>query len=213
MALQLAAHQQVELLVGAAEFDVGLKRDRVVALRDGIQQLVHGDRLLLLEALVEVLALQHLRDGELCRQPHKAFVAELAQPLAVEAHLGLVAVEDLEHLRLVGLGVLVDLLAAERRPRRRTSGRIADEPGEVADEKDDGVAHVLEVLELAHQHGVAEMQIRRGRIEACLDPHRLAALPGLLQPLAQVALADDLRRALAQVGKLLVNGKERSHKR
>ena len=41
------------------------QRDRVVALRQRIQQLVHADGLLLLEALVEVLALQHLRDGEL----------------------------------------------------------------------------------------------------------------------------------------------------
>ena len=126
------------------------------------------------EALVEVFALQHLRDRELGRQPDEAFEAELAQPLAVEAHLGLVAVEDLEDLRLVGLGVLVDLLARERRPRGRAARGIADEPGEVADEEDDGVAHVLKVLQLAHQHGVAQVQVGRGRIEAGLHPHGLA---------------------------------------
>ena len=43
--LQLAADQQVEFLVGAAELDVGLHRHRVVALHQRVQQLVHGDRL------------------------------------------------------------------------------------------------------------------------------------------------------------------------
>ncbi len=53
-------------------------------------------------------------------------------------------------------------------------GRIADERGEVADQEDDRVPHVLKVLELAHQNGVAEMQVRRGRIEAGLHPNGLA---------------------------------------
>ena len=213
MALQLAAHQQVELLVRASEFDIGFERHRIVALRDGIEQLVHGNRLLFLEALVEVFPLEHLRDRELCRQLYEAFVAKLAQPFAIEPHLGLVAVEDLEDLGLIGFGVLVDLLAAERRARRCASGRIADEPGEVADEENDSMTHVLKVLELANEHGVAQMQVGRSRIEARLYPHRFAALPGFLQTLAQIALADDLGCALAQIGELLVYGKERSHKK
>ena len=129
MALQLAAHQQVEFLVGAAELDIGLERDRVVALRQGIQQLVHRDRLLFHEALVEVLALQHLRDGELRGQADDAFVAQLVEPLAVEAHLGLVAIEDLEDLRLVGLGVLVDLLA------RSAAAASTERAGGIADQR------------------------------------------------------------------------------
>ena len=67
-ALQVAAHQQIESLVGAAEFDVGFERDGVVALHQRVEQLVHGDRLLFLEAFVEVVALEHLRDGVLGRQ-------------------------------------------------------------------------------------------------------------------------------------------------
>ena len=95
----------------------------------------------------------------------EAFEAELAQPLAVEADFGLVAIENLEDLRLVGLGVGVDLLAGERRARGDAARGIADEAGEVADEEDDGVAHVLKVLELANEDGVAEVQVGRGRIE------------------------------------------------
>ena len=43
--LQLAPHQQVELLVGATEFDIALERHRVVALDERIKELVNGDRL------------------------------------------------------------------------------------------------------------------------------------------------------------------------
>ena len=43
-ALHVAAEQQVEGLVGAAELDVGLDRDRVVALHQRIEQLEHRDR-------------------------------------------------------------------------------------------------------------------------------------------------------------------------
>ena len=212
VALQLASHEQVEFLVGAAEFDVGLERHRVVALRDGVEQLVHGDGLLFGEALVEVFALEHLRDRELGGQAHEAFVAELAQPLAVEADFGLVAVENLEDLRLVGFGVGVDLLAGERRARGDAARGIADEAGEVSDQEDDGVAHVLKVLELADEHGVADVQVGRGGIESGFDAHGLAGSDGALDALAQVALANDLGGALAEVGQLLVDGWELRHK-
>ena len=65
VALEVAAAHEVELLVGAAELDVAVEGDGVVALGDGVEELVHGDGLLGLEALGEVLALEHLRDGEL----------------------------------------------------------------------------------------------------------------------------------------------------
>ena len=68
MALQLAAHEQVEFLVGAPELDVRLQGDRVVALRKGIEELVDRDRLAALVALGEVVALEHPRDRVLRRQ-------------------------------------------------------------------------------------------------------------------------------------------------
>jgi hypothetical protein len=79
------------------------------------------------------------------------------------------------------------LLAAERRTRGVAPGGIADEPGAVADEEDDGVAQILEVLQLADEHGVAQVQVGRGGIEAGLDAHGLARLHRFLQPLAQIA--------------------------
>jgi len=111
------------------------------------------------EALVELVALEHLRDGEVGREADGGFVAELAKPLRVVADLGEFLVEDFEDLLLVGEGVFVDLLAGERLPRHVFPARVADEGGEVADEEDDGVAELLEVAQLAQEHGVAEMQV------------------------------------------------------
>ena len=50
-ALQFAADQQVELLVGAAQFDVGLQRHRVVTLHQRVEELMDGDRLVALKRL------------------------------------------------------------------------------------------------------------------------------------------------------------------
>ena len=57
----------------------------------------------------------------------------------------------------------------------------ADERGGVADEKNDGVAKLLEVAQLAHQHGVAQVKVGRGRVEAGLDAQRRAGLARLLR--------------------------------
>ena len=100
-------------------------------------------------------------------------------------------------------------LAGERRAGGVAARGIADEAGAVADEEDDGVAHVLEVLELADEHGVAQVQVGRGGIEAGLDAQRLAGLQRLFEALAQIALTNDFDRTFAQVGQLLVNRTER----
>jgi hypothetical protein len=68
VALQLAAAQQVELLVRAAQLHVALQRHGVVALHHRVEQFVQADGLLGLEALVEVVALQHLATVKLRRQ-------------------------------------------------------------------------------------------------------------------------------------------------
>src|SRR6266852_7802430 len=98
---------------------------------------MHGDRLLVMEALVEFLALEHLRDRVLRRQTYEIPGRELREPPAVEVHHRFFRAENSEDLRLVGLGVLRNLLARQRRPRRRASRRIADYPGEVTNQKND----------------------------------------------------------------------------
>jgi hypothetical protein len=93
LGLQVAAHQQVELLVGAAQLQVALERHRVVALHQRVEELVHRDGGAALEALGEVVALHHAGHGVLGRQLDHAARAQRVAPLAVVAHLGPVQVQ------------------------------------------------------------------------------------------------------------------------
>ena len=65
--------------------------------------------------------------------------------------------------------------------------------------------HVLKMFELADEDGVAEVQIRRGRVEAGFHAQRLAGGTRFLQLLAQLGFANDFRRAFTNVGELLVD--------
>jgi hypothetical protein len=127
-----------------------------------------------LHEMIYPIALEHLRDGELRHELDHVVVVQLVEPLGVVADLGLFGIEDLENLLLVGLGVGGDLLGRQRLARDVAAGGVADERGRVADEEDDRVAELLEVAQLADEHGVAEVQIGRGGIEAGLDAQRLA---------------------------------------
>ena len=125
-------------------------------------------------------------------------------------------VEDLEDLLLVGLGVGVDLLAGQRLAGDVAAGGVADEGGEVADEKDDSVAELLKMAQLAHEDGVAQVQVGRGGVKAGLDAQRAAGFAALFEALAQVADADDLRCAFLEqvhlfVDRRKIGGRKRTH--
>src|SRR4051794_20652404 len=109
------------------------------------------DRMTLLIALGEVVALEHARNRVLSRKTQHAFGAELVQPAGVEFQTRLFWIEDLGYLRLVGLGVLLDLGARQRLAGLILSRRISDHPGEVADQEDDVVPTLLERPELVQQ--------------------------------------------------------------
>src|SRR5690606_12973657 len=68
---------------------------------------------------------------------------------------------------------------------RRAGGvlaaRVADHAGEVADQELDLVPQLLEMAHLVDQHGVTEMQIGRGGVEAGLHTQGTAALEFLDQ--------------------------------
>ena len=65
-----------------------------------------------------------------------------------------------------------------------------------------GVAQVLKVLHLAQQHGVAQVQIGRGGIEADFDAQRAAGGEALVE----ILLADDLDEALLEIRDLFFQG-------
>ena len=70
--LDVAAEEQVELLVGPPELDVGLDRDRVVALQQRVEQLQRGDRRVRRQPLLEVVALEQARHRRLRQQARAA---------------------------------------------------------------------------------------------------------------------------------------------
>ncbi len=131
--LQLAAYQQIEFLVGAAQLHVRFERYGVVSLRQWIEQFVHGNRFFFMEAFVEVLTLEHLRDGVLRGQTDEILSRKLREPAAVEIHHGFLRAENFENLCLIGLGVFRNLLLRQRRPGRGAARRIADHAGEISD--------------------------------------------------------------------------------
>jgi len=181
----VAAHQQVELLVGAAQLDVALQGHRVVALHQRVEELVHADRLAGLEALGKVVALHHARHGVPGGQLDHAARAQGVRPFAVVAQLGLAGVQHLEGLLAVGFGVHADLLGRERRARAVAPGRVADQAGEVADQKDHLMPQVLQLAHLVQHHGVTQVDVGRRRVQPQLDAQRLAGGFGagqLLQP-------------------------------
>ena len=153
--LQFPAAQQVELLIGPSKFHIAFKRDRVIALHHRIQELVQTDRLFRFIALVKLIPLKHLRDGKVRRQSNRSLKPQLVEPFGIESYLGLIAIQNLENLRLVGFGILVDLLPSQRLARHISSGRVANQGGKVPDQKDHLMPKLLKMPELAHQYGVA----------------------------------------------------------
>ncbi len=112
---------------------------------------------------------------------------------------------------LVGLGVPS---ISSRVSGLRVTLRPVGSPmsaGGVADEKDDGVAELLKVAQLAHEHGVAQVQVGRGRIESGLHAQGAAGFAAVFKALAQVAHADDLRRAFLKQVHLFVYWQEMIH--
>ncbi len=74
------------------------------------------------------------------------------------------------------------------------------QPGEIADQERDVVPELLELPHLVEQHGVAEMQIRRGGIETRLDMQRFPAL----QFFDQLTFGEHFLRAALELGQLFV---------
>ena len=172
--LQVAAHQQIEFLVRAAQLQVAFERYRVVTLHQRVQKLMHADRLAGLEAVVKIIALHHAGDVVTRRQLDHAACAQRVAPLAVVANLRFCRVKHQTGLLVVSLGVGFDLLTAQRRAGRVAAGRVADHGGEVADQKNHRVTQILQLSHFVKHDGVPDMNVRRGRVQAEFDPQRNA---------------------------------------
>jgi hypothetical protein len=100
--------------------------------------------------------------------------AHLAEPFGIEAHFGALSIQHLEHLCRRRSWHWLDIFFRERLARDVLTGRIADHAGEVADQENDLMPEFLELAHLVEQHGVAEMQVGRSRVEAGLDAQAAA---------------------------------------
>ena len=97
---------------------------------------------------------------------------ELREPLAVVAHLRPLRIEDQQRLVDVGARVRVDLLVGEDRPLGRAARRIADPGRVVADDQDADVARILERAHPLERDRTADVDVRRGDVDAELDAQR-----------------------------------------
>ena len=97
---------------------------------------MHGNGLLLAEAFVEILALEHPRDAVFRAETHDFVARQFVQPLTVVADLRLLGVENLEDLIEIRFCVGIDLFARERRTGFRLARRVADQGGEITNQED-----------------------------------------------------------------------------
>ena len=184
MPLQVAAHGHIELLVGAAELEVGLDRHRVVALQQGIKELVQGDGRARAVAVGEVFLGQHLAHGGNPEQFDRLGQVQARQPLAVAAHLQPTRGLEIEQGELLGLalaqlgqvgaGVGRHRLGRELDAGSALAGGIADAGGEIANDQHRRMAGVLEGPQLAEQDRVAQVDVGAGGIDAELHPQGTA---------------------------------------
>ncbi|MDT4875640.1 hypothetical protein FQZ97_1110200 [compost metagenome] len=128
-----------------------------------------GNRLVGRVALAEVVALEHTGNGVLRSQTDKVGRRQLIHPGGVERHLGFRRIEDLEHLRLIGLGIRQHLITRQRWSGCTLATRITNHSGKVANQKNHLMAQLLKLPQLIDKNGMPEVEIRRRRIETCLD--------------------------------------------
>ena len=158
------------------------------------------DRLLFLEAFAEILALQHLLQGDATVETNDFLVAHLAKPIAVENNLGAAGIENLEGLLAIGLGVGLDFFVGQVRPGGGTAAGIADHPRKITDDENGLMPEILEFAQLAQDDGVAEVNIGAGRIDSEFHAQRPAE--GQLFP--QLVLADNLGGAVPEKGERFI---------
>ena len=70
-ALHFAAYEQVEFLIGAAEFDIGFEGDGVVSLDQRVEQFVDRNRFFFVKTFMKVLTLEKLRNRVLRHKTHE----------------------------------------------------------------------------------------------------------------------------------------------
>ena len=133
---------------------------------------MYGYRLAGLVAFVEVVTLQHSRNSVMRCQFYEIGRTHRGHPTRVEIYTGLLGVQNLVNLCLVGRCIRFDLRLRQGGASFVFAARVSDHSGEVADEEDHFVTKLLKLAHLVDQDCVTDVQVRRGRIEARLYDKR-----------------------------------------
>jgi hypothetical protein len=167
--LEISADEDVEQLICAAEFDVGLNHDGIPSLNDGVLDFVKTHGITSVDAISEVLAMEHLLEGHAAVETDDVNERHFGEPVPVEDDLGFFAVENFEGLFPEGFCISEHFFAAELGPGFGASGRVANHGGEVADNEDGLMSQLLELAEFFETDGEAEVNVGSGGVDAEFD--------------------------------------------
>ena len=96
-------------------------------------------------------------------------------PFAVVANFGFGGVQHHTGLLVISVGIELDLLGRQGRAGAVAPGWVANQGGEVTDQKDHLMPQVLQLAHFVEHHGVTDMDVRRSGVKAQFDAQRRAA--------------------------------------
>lgn len=111
--LEGSTDEEVEELIGAAELDVCLDHDGVVALDEWVEEFDDGDRGARFVAFIEVITFEHTSDGHFAGEIEGVAEGHFIEPFAVVADFCFCFIEDFENLVEVGLGIYFNIVCGE----------------------------------------------------------------------------------------------------
>src|SRR5947207_5848600 len=167
---------------------------------------MHGNGLAFVQPRMKIFALQHASHPIVRTQADNIFGGHFAEPFAVVADFRFFLVEDFVDLRKIGFGIGVNLLARQRRAGFRYARGVANHRRNIANQKNGGVAKVLKMLELAQNHGVAQVKIWGRGIHAQIGAQRLAGFQGVFEFGFEFGFGNDFSDAFFHVGELFFDG-------
>ena len=175
-AAKLDAVDDVAPLIGAAHLQAAavaaVELDEVVGLQHHVVELDEGERLLALEPQLHRIVGEHAVDAEMASVVAQEIdVVELVEPIGIVDHERVARRSSPKLTNLPNTDSMPAILAAisasvEQLARLVLAGRIADLGGAAADQHDRLVPGLLQLAQHHDPEQIADMQARRGAVEA-----------------------------------------------
>jgi len=168
-----AARLEIEKLVGAADLDIRLDSDRVIALHERIEEFAQRDLYAFFKSLGKIAARRHLLDREAFCQFRDLLEAELVEPFRIVMDLGRAEIDDLACLVEIAFEIILDIFPCKHRALVYLIRRIAYLSREITDDKDHSMPEVLKISQFSQRNGATKMDLRARRVDAELDAQLL----------------------------------------